>query len=191
MQSGRKSRPCWRKLPAPTCFDSTHFFWVDIGSFREEPEQAPALAPFPDPGMLAALRPRAILWSVVNQGTVEWHYKNYKRLHEPDAGADRDEGAELGEIGDCPVQTLDGSAFGGDAAAVKAWAQAYFGMLDTYVEKGWFAGKDQMLFTSVCMEDPDLCQFHANNGAWFEVAEDTWRACRRSFPLAPARAAGG
>ena len=52
---------------------------------------------------------------------------------------------------------LAGNLFGGHRAAVRVWARLYYQVLQEYVDRGWFVGKDQNLINSLCVQHPSLC----------------------------------
>jgi hypothetical protein len=73
----------------------------------------------------------------------------------------------IGQIGQCPIVTIGGGFFGGDQKAITQWTKHFYAAVDKYVEAGWFAGKDQMVFTTVCIEQCGLCQFFDSHFQWF------------------------
>jgi hypothetical protein len=141
------------------CYKSLYFFWMDIGSFHEGPP--PPLSTFPAPGFISDLVNGSMLWSVVDVD----QYRKYWLAHQK---GELERG--LGQKGlDCPIATLDGSCFGGDLQAVELWYEQHYKELDEHMIKGWFGGKDQMIFTSVCLHKPQLCTLHrtAVAGHWW------------------------
>lgn len=157
------------------CFRSTHLFWVDIGCFRKPlPRNSPesALPPFPRPEILRGIRPGAMLMSVLSTATVEWAWRNYTdALAESGISSIPGPGEREIPVGteECPINTIDGSTFGGDLQAIADFQRAYYATLDTFLRRGWFAGKDQMIFTSMCLNSMSLCHMHEAKIGWFET----------------------
>lgn len=52
---------------------------------------------------------------------------------------------------------LAGNLFGGHRGAVVEWARVYYLVLQDYVDRGWFVGKDQNIMNTLCVEHPSLC----------------------------------
>jgi hypothetical protein len=146
------------------CYESTHFFWVDIGSIRNKLEAVPVQ--YPVPHVLGSIKSGAILWSVIPGSHIEEHWNNYKKA----SANDRPYELGMGQKGkDCPCFSLDGSAFGGDIQAVTKWNFAYYRTLDMFIEKGWFAGVDQHVYAFTCFIEPSICHFHKFADDWFDV----------------------
>ena len=51
-----------------------------------------------------------------------------------------------------PSITLGGGCIAGDRAAWAAFSAGYLTMLDRFKERGWFAGKDQVVYFAMLME---------------------------------------
>lgn len=151
------------------CFGSTHFFWVDIGSFRTGTENIPSMQPFPVPELLPQIEPGSMLWSALGRHILWDHWKHFMS----DSSNSSLYALPFGQRWQthaCPANSVDGSAHGGDLQAITTWYHAYYEMLDLYLEHGWFAGIDQDVFASTCIKHSRLCHFHAAEG-WYEIQE--------------------
>ena len=151
------------------CFGSTHFFWVDIGSFRTGTANYPTMQPFPVPELLPQIEPGSMLWSALGRHIYWDHWKHFMS----DSSNSSLYALPFGQrwqVGTCPANTVDGSAHGGDLQAVTSWYHAYYDMLDLYLEHGWFAGIDQDVFASTCIKHSRLCHFHVAEG-WYNIQE--------------------
>jgi hypothetical protein len=42
-------------------------------------------------------------------------------------------------------------------------------MLDHYRDHGWYAGKYQDVFASICIEAPHLCTLHDSSLQWYDM----------------------
>ena len=52
---------------------------------------------------------------------------------------------------------LAGGMFGGHASFIQTWLALYQQFFQKYIECGWFVGKDQSIFNSICIQRPDKC----------------------------------
>ncbi len=66
---------------------------------------------------------------------------------------------------------IAGGLFGGPAAAVREWAALYYRVLQQYVERGWFVGKDQNLMATLCAQHPTACSLAVPN---MTAGENRW-----------------
>lgn len=144
------------RVARTNCFDSRYFSWLDIGYFSEVP---PPSGPLPTPSFAASMPPRRMLMLAVDPGNVR-HARSL-------VGHDGRMTAALGQGAEWATVNIGGGGMAGDADAVALWDAAYIAMLDRYIAAGWFAGKDQNLFTSVCAEQPSLCVLHPTHGDWY------------------------
>ncbi len=139
------------------CFGSGLFIWLDVGYFSEI--SVPAV-PFPTNIGTRSVEPGKMLFLAVDVPSIERiihnHFAPNKTLISGIGHSDN-------------VVTLGGGGFAGDVVAVVAWEQAYLHMLDRYRARGWFAGKDQNLFASVCIETPHLCTLHDSKFQWYDM----------------------
>jgi hypothetical protein len=139
------------------CFGSDLFVWLDVGYFSEIPVPG---GPFPTAAGALAVEPGKVLLLAVDMQSIQRmadsHYSVNRTL--------------LTGVGHAAiVVTIGGGGFAGDAHAVAAWEKAYVRMLDQYRASGWFSGKDQNLFASVCIEQPGLCTLHDSESRWFDI----------------------
>lgn len=138
------------------CFQSQYFVWLDVGYFSET--SVPA-QPFPSLSGLNAIQPGKVLLLAVDKETIQRVQQSHMRQGQVTAGVGNTEN----------IVTIGGGGFAGDFAAVIAWERAYLQMLDVYRTNGWFIGKDQNLFVSVCLQMPDLCTLHDSNKQWYDL----------------------
>jgi hypothetical protein len=139
------------------CFGSALFVWLDVGYFSETPLPA---GPFPSAAGARAVEPGKTLLLDVD---TPW----LQRIADAQFDANRTLLSGIGHHD--PVVTLGGGGFAGDAVAAVAWERAYLRMLDRYRARGWYAGKDQNLFASVCIEAPGLCTLHDSKLQWYDL----------------------
>jgi hypothetical protein len=116
-------------------FQSKWFVWCDIGIQRylglqsfymDFPSEIPRLC---EPSRMTFLEVETIPDSYVN----DWREK--KEMVYP-----------------VPSVTLGGGCIAGDADAWLEFGEAYKNMLKEFVLRGWFAGKDQIVFFTILME---------------------------------------
>ena len=119
-------------------FGTSHFFWCDIGAFREPHLMDTKFAPhFPQSKHFSSA---AILFCSVDRCVAEDYIKH------PD-----------GIVGDFKhVNRIVGGLWGGSIVACIRWATAFESQLTKYFAAGRFAGKDQSVMLSALMEDPSL-----------------------------------
>lgn len=108
-------------------FNTTHFFWCDVGAFRESCNM-PLFKNFP---MTNYFQPNKIMFLAV----------------EPLQESDKD---------DTFNSRIGGGLWGGDILACLKWKNAYENMLQKYFENNRFAGKDQMIMLSAYLKDRTL-----------------------------------
>ena len=66
---------------------------------------------------------------------------------------------------------LGGGTIGCDRESVEAWHTAYYGTMRSYLERNLFAGKDQTMMATTCLET-DLCLLvHGDNNNWFKLQD--------------------
>lgn len=63
---------------------------------------------------------------------------------------------------------LEGGLFGGRAEAVMAWVSLYYNVLQQFVSRDWFVGKDQNLMNTVCIRYPTACALVKAQTDWGE-----------------------
>ena len=139
------------------CFGSDLFVWLDVGYFSGV--DVPA-SPFPAPDAMRWLPADKVLLLGVNVSAIADFAEAYQR-----AGNVSTDG-----VGNFKrAVTLAAGGFGGSLQAVLAWEAAYIAMLDRYRAQGWFAGKEQNLFTTMCVETPGICAIHDSQFRWYDV----------------------
>lgn len=119
-------------------FGTTHFFWCDIGAFREPMtyemrSSFPRVECFPED--------RILMCSVKPLADGDW-----KREQDGIVGNFRYENRIVGGL------------WGGVAAACLRWRSAYEAQLIRYFTAGRFAGKDQSVMLSAYLEDTSLAR---------------------------------
>jgi hypothetical protein len=125
---------CVAAAIAANPFGHDWFVWCDIG-IQRSPEMQRYYNTFPD-AVTHQCVPGAI------------HFLEVVRI--PDGLASR-----RGEVPmpyPPPSITLGGGCIAGDRAAWAAFSAGYTAMLDRFIERGWFAGKDQIVYLAMLME---------------------------------------
>jgi len=123
-------------------FASTAFFWVDIGIFRNSSDMA-RFESWPLQRKVEMLPRDKIVLLLVEAFTAE-------ELEMPPD--DESLGVDF-----YYMNRLGGGIIGGYAAAIKAWHTQYYAMLTRYIHAQRFAGKDQSIMASVCLQNTRLC----------------------------------
>lgn len=117
-------------------FATEHFFWCDIGAFRDRSLMGHFCEQFPDPARF--VRDRVLFSSVERCSADDYELKD-------------------NIIGDFYHKNrIVGGLFGGEASACLRWLAAYESMLQRYFSRGRFAGKDQSVMVSALLEDSSL-----------------------------------
>lgn len=113
-------------------WSSQSFFWIDAGYMRR-PTQGEALGLVP---RIPENRDQMVFMLVAPFSRQEraglYHYTVFE---------DR----------------IAGNMFGGSAEAVTAWSALYYRVLQEYVNRGWFVGKDQNIMNTLCIAHPRAC----------------------------------
>ena len=140
-------------------FNSKYFFWADAGQFRD------------DQFLSRALSRTNRIWirSTNFIPSCKMVFLAVKKFVE--------EELQLDHTGTSKIQyhsRLGGGNFGGDYCAVSIWRRLYLDKIDDYIQSGNFAGKDQHLFASVCIEMKHLC--HIIDGSRIRNINDVWFA---------------
>eukprot|EP00953_Heterococcus_sp_UTEX-ZZ885_P005193 3277-Heterococcus_DN1.PRE.1 len=149
------------------CFNSSHFFWVDIGYYRENHSADYYSQPIPSPLLLQHMRSGSMLFTAINRPALDDIATNGPYDAATQSTSTRRLSRGVGQIRECLLVTIGGGFFGGDHKAIIQWNRHYYAAVDRYVDEGWFAGKDQMVFTTVCIERKGLCQMFDSRGQWF------------------------
>jgi len=124
-------------------FMTEHFFWCDIGAFRNPNIDSRILSSFPT---ITHLSHDHILLQSVGD------LKPTDRLEKEDGIRGERISENWNEI------RLVGGLWGGGASACLYWKDAYQAMLERYFAAGRFAGKDQIVMLSTYMEQPHLAK---------------------------------
>ncbi len=125
---------CVEEVVRQNPFGTSHFFWCDIGAFREPMTEAMRLH-FP---RFPQTTQGILMCSVAPLHPNDWKRKN-------------------GILGDfLYMNRIVGGLWGGSAAACLRWRSAYEAQLAQYFAANQFAGKDQSVMLSAYLEDPTL-----------------------------------
>ena len=66
---------------------------------------------------------------------------------------------------------IGGGTIGCDESSLAAWHKAYYGTLERYVREKKFAGKDQNIMATTCLET-DLCLLvYTDQWEWFKLQD--------------------
>ena len=125
-------------------FQSDYFFWTDSGQFRNTTEfkisqigihrtwiQTISFIPYGKIVVLSIL-PFTCIELTLDRRNHTIHFDTRK--------------ARLG-----------GGNFGGDKNAVEKWHRVYYRVLERYFEEEAFAGKDQVIMATSCIENKEMC----------------------------------
>jgi len=124
-------------------FNSTHFLWCDVGCFRDDSvkmENFPLLMP-------AMTEPGKVLISLMDKFN-----------------------AKDNENTDFTFRScVTGAIFGGDKKAILQWVEKYEEMVNSYILQNRFAGKDQNIYASLILKNPELVTTILNpkENLWF------------------------
>ncbi|OQV12713.1 hypothetical protein BV898_13034 [Hypsibius exemplaris] len=123
-------------------FNSDHFLWTDIGSFRDL-SQVKNLSTFPDPQAVTRLlgTEKIFFLQVYDFHPGEREIRNSTGLPRHDFQRDI---------------RLGGAVFGGHRDAVLRYSAIYYRTLDKLKANGRFVGKDQNVMSSVAVMHPEL-----------------------------------
>jgi hypothetical protein len=153
---------CVRLSVEANPFSSQWFIWCDIGIQRDPTKQSLYMN-FPgkvgelcEPGRISFLEVGAIPDAYV----ADWASRRVP-MRWP-----------------APSVTLGGGCIAGDAAAWEEFGDKYLKMLDKFKDRGWFAGKDQIVYFAMLMEritEKPFRLFYASSHAGL----DNWM----SFPV--------
>ena len=66
---------------------------------------------------------------------------------------------------------LGGGTIGCDRTSLDAWHNAYYSTMRSYLTRNWFAGKDQNMMATCCLET-DLCLLlNSDVNNWFKLQD--------------------
>ena len=65
---------------------------------------------------------------------------------------------------------LGGTTIGCDKSSLEAWHKAYYKTFERYIAEEMFAGKDQNIMATTCLET-DLCLLVDGAGQWFKLQD--------------------
>ena len=127
-------------------FKSTHFFWADSGQFRSQS--------FTTSAWIRSFTTSAWIryTDFIPSGKILVlcieHFKDHEIVLD-----------STGKVffRDSTVSRLGGGTFGGDTDSVERWRELFYRKLQEYLKADIFAGKDQMIMASICIEHSDLC----------------------------------
>lgn len=120
-------------------FQSEYFLWVDMGCFREPNTR---YLKWPNPDKIAALEPDKMLMAQI-----------YPFSHDE---------LNCKTLDSIPsfqyTNRIGGTMFGGKKGAIEKWHKEYYQMLEYFIHKGRFIGKDQSIMNSVYLLKPQMVQ---------------------------------
>jgi hypothetical protein len=137
-------------------FNSTHFFWIDAGAFRDlslvyELKKFPNAEKFVD---------NKITLLEIDPISAEDYYVKYPNM--------------FGPLGNELKTRIGGGIFGGDINAWTKWNEKYDEIILRHNNDKLFAGKDQNLMFYILIENPDLINLVKHNtyrDKWFYLIE--------------------
>ena len=140
-------------------FGSKHIFWADIGQFRDNI----FINKYLKPSMLWVKETEFLPKGKILFLAIERFLPEELKLDLTGASA---------PIDSMKVR-LGGGNFGGDIDAVRLWAVLFDRKVEYYVSKGAFAGKDQPIYGSICIET-NIC--HVVDASAIKGISDPWFA---------------
>ena len=66
---------------------------------------------------------------------------------------------------------IGGGTIGCDKISLEAWHQAYYETFERYIDEKWFAGKDQNIMATTCLETGLCLLVSSNQGQWFKLQD--------------------
>lgn len=121
-------------------FGSSHFFWCDVGAFRNPYIDVRVLQSFPQ---IHYFQGDNILFQSIENIKEDEKLKKEDGIYGP---------MITNEWNEC---RLVGGLWGGTIQACIRWKQQYQTILERYFERGRFAGKDQVVMLSTYLEYPE------------------------------------
>jgi hypothetical protein len=147
-------------------FRSLYFFWMDMGQFRGGDD---TYTQWPDKQRVLELfrgGDSQLLYVDISPWSKDWCN---------------------GSASPNAVDRVEGTNFGGSAAAIHQHTSRYYSLVSQYMEHGLFFGKDQIIMNAAALQWPDdYWHLHAHKGCgniWFFFAQflarknDRWREC--------------
>ena len=140
-------------------FNSTHFFWADAGQFRSEVSMRSCVHSGVWIRHTSFIPPKKVLLLSIQS------FKPHELFLD-------DSGKSL--LFDSRIIRLGGGNFGGDRESSLLWRTRFYKKLQEYLAAGVFAGKDQPIMASVCVEFPSQC--YMVEGKKVVETDDVWFA---------------
>ena len=66
---------------------------------------------------------------------------------------------------------IGGGTIGCDKISLEAWHQAYYETFERYIDEKWFAGKDQNIMATTCLETGLCLLVNSEGGQWFKLQD--------------------
>ena len=66
---------------------------------------------------------------------------------------------------------IGGGTIGCDKISLAAWHKAFYRTFERYIVKKWFAGKDQNIMATTCLETGLCLLVYSNQGQWFKLQD--------------------
>ena len=143
-------------------FSSDHFFWADSGQFRD------------DDFLNKFVRKNGDVWL----RTADWFPSCQILFLSVESFTEREsqfDSSGRSIILDSKLVRLGGGNFGGDTCAIMRWRDLFLEQLERYVVSGAFAGKDQPIYGTTCLQHRELCflvdgrKVRDINDVWFAM----------------------
>lgn len=133
-------------------FQSSVFFWIDAGCIRSDK--------FTNENWKHLSIPKPVL---ENDGIFMVNLNNFspKQIRLNFDG--------VSEYDFSREDHIAGAIFGGQKNSMVKWKTAYLKTFDNYATFGRFAGKDQSVYASLCLENRGLCQFVIPDSNLYDV----------------------
>ena len=137
-------KPLWLEAIANlNPFQSTHFFWADSGQFRDD-------------AFLRAHIPKGEKW-VTSTEFIPACKSLFLSIEKFEPHELVKDSSEMTPPLNSELVRLGGGNFGGDVCSVLKFAQRYRSQIRRYLDEGFFIGKDQPIYGSICTSWRDMC----------------------------------
>ena len=146
-------------------FNSSYFLWLDIGAVRQQVGRGLASEASCRIFFLQSFNHKRLVNRIPSDSgilllSMERFTEDEKRL---------DHGKSLADFS--KTVRLGGGTIGCDRTSLEAWYKAYYATMRSYLERDLFAGKDQNMMATTCLET-DLCLLiNANDDNWFKLQD--------------------
>jgi hypothetical protein len=132
-------------------FLSNYFIWCDMGCFREPNIK---YINWPNPEKISSIDTNKVVLLEVQKHQFEHYIYSLENL--PDFRY---------------TNYISGTIFSGNAEILLKWHDKYYGMLEYFIEKNRFVGKDQSIMNCVYLLNYDMCHLVSAIGKWFHLQD--------------------